>query len=71
MSIRDLLKPKAKAEILKSLEKNSLDPQLLQLITDSDEAYEVLMGAISMMNGDAKEIIQRINSLLKVFKRLV
>lgn len=38
MSIRELLKPKSKSDVLKVLEENSLNPILLQLIKENDKA---------------------------------
>lgn len=63
MSIRELLKAKPKAEILKVLEENSLNSQLLQLIKENDKAYQKFLLILDEIKKPTKEVVVDLNDM--------
>jgi hypothetical protein len=65
MSIRELLKPKSKSDVLKVLEENSLNPLLIQLIKENDKAYDKFMDVLSEIKKPAKEVVKQLNGMVE------
>jgi hypothetical protein len=65
MSIRELLKPKSKSDVLKVLEENSLNPVLLQLIKENDKAYDKFMLVLDEIKKPAKEVVKQLNGMVE------
>ena len=63
MSIRELLKAKPKAEILKVLEENSLNSQLLQLIKENDKAYDKFLLVLGEIQKPSEEVVVDLNDM--------
>ncbi|HLP74212.1 MAG TPA: hypothetical protein VK155_15000 [Bacteroidales bacterium] len=69
MAVKDLLRPKAKAEIIRSLRQLSLDPELLGMMEEDHEVYSVVTGILSLSGLTPQERVFLVNRFAEIMRR--